>query len=83
VGNNCFEGVGVKILIVFTSQVELGKTGKKAGFLSREFVAPYHVFGDVNVQIALVSSLGGKPPIDPTNVAMALASLFTIGIDYA
>ncbi len=55
----------MKVLIVLTSHSELGKTGKKTGFWTDEFAAPYYVLHDAGVSITLASPKGGQPPIDP------------------
>ena len=55
----------IKVLIVLTSHSDLGNTGHKTGFWIEEFAAPYYVLADAGVEITIVSSLGGQPPIDP------------------
>src|SRR5262249_24674969 len=40
-------------------------TGRKTGFWLEEFAAPYYVFLDAGVDVALASPKGGQPPIDP------------------
>ena len=55
----------MKILMVLTSHDKLGDTGKKTGFWLEEFAAPYYIFKDAGVEIALASPLGGQPPLDP------------------
>src|SRR3954452_3572635 len=55
----------MKILMVLTSHDQLGKTGRKTGFLLEEFAAPYFVFRDAGVDLTLASPHGGQPPIDP------------------
>ncbi|ANE51533.1 type 1 glutamine amidotransferase domain-containing protein [Flavisolibacter tropicus] len=55
----------MKVLIVLTSHSELGNTGKKTGFWTEEFAAPYYVLRDAGVDITLASPKGGQPPIDP------------------
>jgi putative intracellular protease/amidase len=55
----------VKILMVITSHDRLGNTGRKTGFWLEEFAAPYFVFRDAGVALALASPKGGQPPIDP------------------
>lgn len=55
----------MKILMVLTSHNQLGNTGRKTGFWLEEFAAPYCVFRDAGVQLALASPKGGQPPIDP------------------
>lgn len=55
----------MKILMVLTSHDRLGNTGKKTGFWLEELAAPYFVFRDACVDIALASPKGGQPPLDP------------------
>src|ERR1700749_2174742 len=55
----------VKILMVLTSHDVLGNTGRKTGFWLEEFAAPYFVFRDAGVALALASPKGGQPPGDP------------------
>jgi len=55
----------MKILMVLTSHDKLGSTGRKTGFWLEEFAAPYFVFRDAGVELALASPRGGQPPIDP------------------
>ena len=55
----------MKILMVLTSHDLLGDTGRPTGFWLEEFAAPYYVFLDAGVSVALASPLGGQPPLDP------------------
>jgi putative intracellular protease/amidase len=55
----------MKILMVLTSHDQLGDTGKQTGFWLEEFAAPYYVFKDAGVGVALASPKGGQPPLDP------------------
>jgi putative intracellular protease/amidase len=55
----------MKVLMVLTSHDRLGDTGRKSGFWLEEFAAPYFVFRDAGVELALASPKGGQPPIDP------------------
>ena len=55
----------MKILMVLTSQDQLGNTGRPTGFWLEEGAAPYFVFRDAGVQLTLASPKGGQPPIDP------------------
>ena len=55
----------MKILMVLTSHDQLGNTGRKTGFWLEEFAAPYFVFKDAGVDLALASPKGGQPPVDP------------------
>jgi putative intracellular protease/amidase len=55
----------MKVLMVLTSHDQLGNTGRKTGFWLEEFAAPYFVFRDAGVQLALASPKGEQPPVDP------------------
>jgi len=55
----------MKIVMVLTSHDQLGNTGRKTGFWLEEFAAPYFVFRDAGVELALASPKGGQPPVDP------------------
>lgn len=54
-----------KVLFVLTSHSELGNTGKKTGFWTEEFAAPYYALTDAGVTITIASPNGGQPPVDP------------------
>lgn len=55
----------MNVLMVLTSHVELGDTGRKTGFWLEEFAAPYYVFVDAGADVVLASPKGGQPPLDP------------------
>jgi putative intracellular protease/amidase len=55
----------MKILIVLTSNDQLGDTDRKTGFWLEEFTAPYYAFKDAGADIVLDSPNGGQPPLDP------------------
>jgi putative intracellular protease/amidase len=57
----------MKVLMVLTSHDKLGNTGKKTGFWLEEFAAPYYVFLDAGLEVALASPRGGQPPCDPAS----------------
>lgn len=54
-----------KVLFIVTSHDKLGNTGKKTGFWTEEFAAPYYELLDRGVVIDIATPLGGQPPIDP------------------
>ncbi len=43
----------MKILIVLTSNSQLGDTGQKTGFWLEEFATPYYIFKDANAEFTL------------------------------
>src|ERR1700690_399028 len=55
----------MKILMVLTSNNQLGNPGLPTGFWLEEFAAPYFVFRDAGVELTLASPKGGQPPLDP------------------
>jgi len=54
-----------KVLFVLTSHSELGNTGRKTGFWTEEFAAPYYALTDAGVTVTIASPNGGQPPVDP------------------
>ena len=57
------------ILIVLTSHQQLGDTNESTGFWLEEFTTPYYAFLDADIQVSLVTPLGGQAPIDPRSQA--------------
>ena len=55
----------MKVLMVLTSQDQLGNSGEKTGFWLEELAAPYYTLKDAGVDIVLASPKGGRPPVDP------------------
>jgi putative intracellular protease/amidase len=56
---------GPRVLIVLTSNSQLGDTGKKTGFWLPELTHPYYELKDAGYSIDIVSIQGGMAPIDP------------------
>lgn len=59
----------MKILIVLTSNSQLGHSNEKTGFWIEEFATPYYLFKEAGIQMVLASPKGGQPPIDPKSDA--------------
>lgn len=57
----------MRILMVLTSNDQMGDTGKKTGFWLEEFAAPYYHFLDNGAGVAVASPKGGRPPVDPNS----------------
>lgn len=70
-----------KVLFILTSHDQLGNTGKKTGFWSEEFAAPYYVLADKGIEITLASPKGGQPPVDPESANPASATPATKRFD--
>ncbi|TKB57626.1 type 1 glutamine amidotransferase domain-containing protein [Ferrimonas aestuarii] len=54
-----------EVLMVLTSQSELGDTGKATGFWLSEAAHPYQYLTEQGAQVTLASIKGGQTPIDP------------------
>ena len=61
----------MKILMVVTSHDQLGNSGRKTGLWLEELAAPYLVFRDAGLEVAIASPKGGRAPIDPGSIAEA------------
>jgi hypothetical protein len=57
-----------RVLIILTSHVQLGTTGKPTGFWFEELAAPYYELTDAGATVDLASPAGGQPPIDPKSL---------------
>jgi putative intracellular protease/amidase len=57
------------VLMIVTSNDQMGDTGHKTGIWLEEFAAPYYRFLDAGVKVTLASPKGGKPPLDPNSQA--------------
>lgn len=55
--------------LIVTSHDALGDTGNKTGLWYEELAAPYYVFKDAGFTPVIVSSKGGRPPVDPGSEA--------------
>jgi putative intracellular protease/amidase len=56
-----------KMLIVLTSNSELGTTGRQTGFWLPELTHPYYELKDAGYTIDIASIQGGMAPIDPAS----------------
>jgi putative intracellular protease/amidase len=68
----------MKVVMVLTSNGELGGTGEKTGLWLEEFAAPYYILADAGVGITLASPKGGKVPIDPKSEEKKASTLSTV-----
>lgn len=55
----------MKILIVLSSNQQLGDSGRQTGFWLEEFTTPYYRFRDAGASVTLASPRGGQAPVDP------------------
>lgn len=53
------------ILMVVTSQPQIGTTGTPGGYWFEELAAPFYVFKDAGFDVTIASIKGGRPPRDP------------------
>ncbi|HET9843208.1 MAG TPA: type 1 glutamine amidotransferase domain-containing protein, partial [Gammaproteobacteria bacterium] len=56
-----------KILIIVTSNDELGDSGEKTGFHLSELTIPFFTFLEAGYHIDIASPKGGEAPIDPNS----------------
>lgn len=54
-----------RILILTTSNDQMGKTGQATGLHLGELVGPYYLFADKGTEVVIGSVKGGSIPIDP------------------
>jgi putative intracellular protease/amidase len=52
------------VLMIVTSNAQMGSTGKPTGLWAEELAEPYYTLVDAGVQVSLASPLGGAVPID-------------------
>jgi len=57
-----------KILMIVTSNAQIGNTGKPTGFWAEELAVPYYAFLDAGAHVVLASPVGGPIPLDPGSV---------------
>jgi putative intracellular protease/amidase len=57
-----------QILLIATSNSQMGNTGKTTGIWAEELALPYYSFIDAGHSVTLASPLGGAVPIDPGSV---------------
>lgn len=57
-----------RILIVLTSNSQMGDTGKSTGFWAEELATPYYALVDAGAEVHLASPLGGAVPVDQGSV---------------
>jgi putative intracellular protease/amidase len=57
------------VLIVLTSNAELGETGEQTGFWAEEFAAPYYALADAGLDVTVASIKGGEAPMDPRSLS--------------
>ena len=55
------------ILIVLTSNDQLGDTGKQTGFWLEELASPYYLLKEAGISLAFATPKGGQAPIDPVS----------------
>jgi putative intracellular protease/amidase len=56
------------VLMVLTSQSQLGDTGNLTGSWVEELAAPYYVFQDSGLTVELATATGGEAPLDPASL---------------
>jgi putative intracellular protease/amidase len=57
-----------QILMILTSNAQMGASGKRTGFWAEELATPYYALVDAGAEVVLASPLGGAVPVDPGSV---------------
>lgn len=57
-----------RVLMIVTSNAELGDTGKATGIWAEELAVPYYAFIDAGLAVELASPKGGAVPFDPASI---------------
>lgn len=57
-----------RVLMIVTSNAELGDTGKATGIWAEELAVPYYAFIDAGIVVELASPKGGAVPFDPASI---------------
>ena len=60
-----------RILMIVTSNAEMGDSGKTTGLWAEELAVPYYALTDAGAQVTLASPAGGPAPIDPRSLKPA------------
>lgn len=60
-----------KVLIVLTSQSQMGESQKQTGFWLSELTHPYYVLKDSGIEVDIASIQGGTAPIDPRSLELS------------
>lgn len=60
-----------KLLMIVTSNSEMGTTGKKTGIWAEELAVPYYLFKDAGFEVEIASPKGGPVPFDPNSLKEA------------
>jgi putative intracellular protease/amidase len=67
----------MKILIIATSQEQMGESGQKTGLWLEELAVPYYIFKEAGAILTLASPNGGQVPLDPKSESIIVSSSTT------
>jgi len=57
-----------RILLIVTSNSQMGDTGKRTGFWAEELAVPYFALRDAGAFVDIASPMGGPVPVDPGSI---------------
>jgi putative intracellular protease/amidase len=57
-----------QILMIITSNAEMGSSDRQTGFWAEEVAVPYYELVDAGAEVILASPKGGAVPVDPSSV---------------
>ena len=60
-----------QILMIITSNAEMGNSNRQTGFWAEEVAVPYYELVDAGAEVILASPKGGAVPVDPSSVKPA------------
>lgn len=60
-----------QILMIITSNAEMGSSDRQTGFWAEEVAVPYYELVDAGAEVILASPKGGAVPVDPSSVKPA------------
>lgn len=60
-----------RVLMIVTSHIRMGATGKATGIWAGELAAPYNLFADAGLEVAIASPSGGQAQFDPSSIKPA------------
>ena len=57
-----------RVLMIVTSNAQMGNEGKKTGIWAEELAAPYYALVDAGADVEIASPKGGAVPLDPASL---------------
>lgn len=58
-----------RVLMIVTSNLKLGNTGRSTGLWMEELAAPFNLFEEAGFEVTIASPMGGAAPVDEASLA--------------